>query len=307
MDTETAHRLSNATSEFYATNAESFSSTRERPWDGWDTVLEHAAPGIECAANEGRPFRVLDIGCGNMRFERMLAGAFPGQEFGLHAVDNCPAFACDFAQGGTVRRQRLDVIGCLERDALAERLDVSACDLVVAFGFMHHVPVHEWRVALLTDMVGRAAPGGIVAATFWQFAKNEKLRRKAERATEAGCARLDVALRTEDGDYLLGWQGDTSRFRYCHSFSDEEILRMEQLAEACGATVLPSYSADGPDGRSNRYLVVRKQGRFVAASGCVGGRSPSARSAHGCPESMRGAARPLSHHTASGSRATSTR
>ena len=281
MDTETAHRLSNATSEFYATNAESFSSTRERPWDGWDTVLEHAAPGIECAANEGRPFRVLDIGCGNMRFERMLA------------VDNCPAFACDFAQGGTVRRQRLDVIGCLERDALAERLDVSACDLVVAFGFMHHVPVHEWRVALLTDMVGRAAPGGIVAATFWQF--------------EAGCARLDVALRTEDGDYLLGWQGDTSRFRYCHSFSDEEILRMEQLAEACGATVLPSYSADGPDGRSNRYLVVRKQGRFVAASGCVGGRSPSARSAHGCPESMRGAARPLSHHTASGSRATSTR
>lgn len=257
MDRETAHKLIEETSAFYAANAESFSSTRERPWDGWSHVLGLAAPATKQAVEEGIPFRVLDVGSGNMRFEKMLVNEFPDARFEFFGVDNCAALACGFAQEANVRFQTLDVIACLEGGALEGKIDAPPCDLVVAFGFMHHIPQPEWREVLLRALIQHTKPGGLIAITFWQFANNAKMAHKATETTAIGCAQLGIQLDQQSGDFLLGWQDGLERFRYCHSFADEEIIALEQVASASGATPLAAFSADGPDGKSNRYLVLK--------------------------------------------------
>lgn len=258
MDKETAYKLNKATSAFYAANAESFSSTRERPWDGWNKVLDYVDPLIDRTISENRLFRVLDIGCGNMRFEKMLVDAFPERDFEFYAVDNCPKLACEFAQEVTVRFQKLDIIECLEDGTLANELDAPLCDLVVAFGFMHHIPLPAWREELLNSLIEHTVPDGITAITFWQFANNEKMAAKADETTEFGCKQLGVELDPSAGDYLLGWQGQLDHYRYCHSFADDEIAKLERFAETLGATPLAMFSSDGSDEKSNKYLLVTR-------------------------------------------------
>ena len=60
ISTSTAEQLSCITSEFYAQQAQSFSATRQAPWQGWQKCLE-AMPQLLA----GEKPSVLDIGCGN--------------------------------------------------------------------------------------------------------------------------------------------------------------------------------------------------------------------------------------------------
>lgn len=273
MDIETAQRLNEATSEFYAANAASFSSTRERPWEGWRRLVPHVeraiggmaaskadAAGPRLTESAARRFRVLDVGCGNMRFERFLADGLPNQTFSFTCIDNCPSLAKEALRQDTVF-QEADVVELVGKGVLGNMLselsDPSPFGLSVAFGLMHHVPLAKWRRQLLATLVEHTVPGGLVAVAFWQFAKNQKLREKAERATAEGCAKLGVGLDANAGDYLLGWQGSTDCFRFCHSFSDEEVDSLVEEAQRLGARIVDSYNADGPDGMSNRYIVLK--------------------------------------------------
>lgn len=275
MDIETACRLNKATEEFYAANAVSFSSTRERPWKGWRRVLAHAEGCIdrldaptpphgcrERSAPDGKvdsPFRVLDVGCGNMRFERMLGDAFPERRIEVYASDSCPTLAGTGNVGAPCRvhYQSLDVVGCLEKGTLSDRLDAPSCDLAVAFGFMHHVPLPAWRRALLEALVAHTAPGGVIALTFWRFAEDAKARKKGARTTAAGCAALGIDVEPSSGDYLLGWQNSLQHFRYCHSFSEAEVDSLVDEARRLGCRLVDSYLADGPDDMSNHYIVLK--------------------------------------------------
>ncbi len=273
MDIETAQRLNEATRDFYAANAASFSSTRERPWEGWRRLARHVGNAIDhmaasrkaaseprSAGRDSEPFRVLDVGCGNMRFERFLAEEFPGQPFAFACMDSCPALAGEGLRQDAAF-QEADVMELIRKGDMEGMLDdmtaTSSFHLSVAFGLMHHVPLDGWRRDLLRALVGHTAPGGIAAVAFWQFAKNPKLREKVERTTAEGCAKLGIGLDVNEGDYLLGWQGSADRLRFCHSFSDEEVDSLADEAQRLGASVVDSYSADGPDGMSNRYVVLR--------------------------------------------------
>lgn len=270
MDIETAQKLNEATRDFYAANAASFSSTRERPWEGWLRLLPHVDAAIDAAR---KPFGVLDVGCGNMRFEKFLAEAFPNQRFAFACIDNCPALAEEGISQDTIfheddvveliREGKLGVmidgmLDCMLHNLPADLHDLLPLRLSAAFGLMHHIPLPEWRRGLLATLVDRTAPGGLVAVAFWQFAKSEKAREKAERTTAEGCEKLGISLDTDSGDYLLGWQGSTEHFRYCHSFSDDEIDALADEAQRHGARVVDCYSADGSDSASNRYLVLAR-------------------------------------------------
>ena len=59
-------------------------------------------------------------------------------------------------------------------------------------------------------------------------------------------------------DYLLGWQDTRSSFRYCHSFSEDDVDRLAERAIG-QARLLARYRADGKNGRSNEYLVFRRE------------------------------------------------
>ncbi|WP_165053828.1 MULTISPECIES: class I SAM-dependent methyltransferase [unclassified Adlercreutzia] len=293
MDPITAQRLSDLTRDFYQRVSASFSETRSRAWEGWERMLEECEitgdagereQASRCeGAGEGMraggqadlfaaahaamtapepTLRVLDLGCGNLRFERFLA-ARAGRPVEAFAVDNCAPLVAqgardEFPEDVRIRFQLLDVTGALHAGAdLVRALDAPACDLAVAFGLMHHVPTFDQRVRVLEALADHVRPGGHVAVALWQFARSDKLRAKAEAATARGCAACGIdPEKLEEGDYLMGWQDEQDVFRYCHHFDEAEA---DALARAMGprAREVARFSADGKDAPLNRYLVFK--------------------------------------------------
>lgn len=266
-----AEELSALTNAFYGRIHRSFSATRRAPWRGWDELWSLVGAEVEAAAfpaasdTPALPATIADVACGNLRFARFLQQNM-SVPFTVFGYDDCEPLlreglvAC--AEAGVpesaVRARPVDIAA-----ALAEGTDpfegLPPCVLSVAFGFMHHLPTGEQRRALLERMVQHAAPGGFVAVSFWRFADDERLRAKAEEATQR--ARVaGIVADLPGGDYVLGWQDDGEALRYCHHFTEGEIDDLSMALEA-SASEVARFSADGKSGTLNRYAVWRRNGR----------------------------------------------
>lgn len=256
ISASTAEQLSCITSEFYAQQAQSFSATRQMPWQGWQLCLD-AMPQLSA----GEKPSVLDIGCGNLRFARFLcdeAGIFPVKYF---AVDNCKPLVESGETDAHISELafiELDVIKSLLDNTLSSRLTVPACDLVVAFGFLHHVPGAEKRIQLLRTLLEKTKHGGYVCVSFWQFMNSQKLAAKAQETTAQGLQALGIdASVIDQNDFLIGWQDKVNTWRYCHHFSQEEL---DELLASLGSDVrvCAQFSADGKDNNLNRYVILQR-------------------------------------------------
>ncbi len=256
ISASTAEQLSRITSEFYAQQVQSFSATRQAPWQGWQKCLE-VMPQLLA----GEKPSVLDVGCGNLRFARFLydeAGIVPAKYF---AVDNCKPLVESGNTDAHVHELsfiELDVIKSLLDGTLPSELTVPSCDLVVAFGFLHHVPGAEKRLQLLRTLLEKAKPGGYVCVSFWQFMNSQKLAVKAQETTVQGLRALGIdASELEEHDYLIGWQDKANTWRYCHHFSQKEL---DELLASLGSDVLvcAQFSADGKDNNLNRYVILQR-------------------------------------------------
>ena len=256
ISASTAERLTCITSEFYDQQAQSFSATRQMPWQGWQKCLD-AMPQLLA----GEKPSVLDVGCGNLRFARFLydeAGIVPAKYF---AVDNCKPLVESGntdAQVSELAFIELDVIKSLLDNTLSSELTVPACDLVVAFGFLHHVPGAQKRIQLLHTLLEKTKPGGFVCVSFWQFMNSQKLAAKAQETTAQGLRALGIdASDLEQNDYLIGWQDKADTWRYCHHFSQEEL---DELLASLGPDVhvCAQISADGKENNLNRYVILQR-------------------------------------------------
>lgn len=295
MDLQTQTTLSRMTARFYHVHASSFSATRQAPWHGWRRSLDAALAALDSPQGENRanqssePLTVLDLACGNLRYERFLAEALPTRAIHAWAVDNADALAgqtsCGTASQAdgktevpaaetlpaastpanlTVSYQHLDIVGALIASGsagtapLSEQISAPACDLAVAFGFFHHVPGAAARTALFDALLAKTRPGGCAIASLWRFMDSERLAAKA-RATTAQAQAAYPALQLEENDYLLGWQDAQDAYRYCHHFSNEEINLLADHARECwGCRLLARFSADGKAGNLNTYLVLQR-------------------------------------------------
>lgn len=242
MDKKTQAKLISLTSEFYSKVADSFSETRQNAWDGWERVMS----SVELPPN----FELLDVACGNLRFEKFLdqretvlgpGGTVlePGGTFLKSAicVDNCELLLPEGIP---------DFVRFENKDLFSETLDYSV-DLVVCFGFIHHIPSFERRKAFLEMLMNNVKSGGYVALSFWQFMKDERIAKKAEELTK----KCDLQL--EEGDYLLGWKDRDDVFRYCHNFIDEEVTSLTD-----GFQVVAEFSEDGKAHNLNKYVILKK-------------------------------------------------
>lgn len=253
-----ALRLCALTGEFYRANAESFSQTRQSPWQGWVRLLEV----MDARAAERELLRVLDVACGNLRFERYLADALPGRMLLGWAVDNCEPLVeagerSEFGPLSRIAFQNLDVIERLSGGRLRESLEApdASRDLAVSFGFMHHVPLECWRAELLRTLIAKVRPGGFVAVSFWRFLNSDKLAGKAKETTSRARAELGIP-ELPPNDYLLGWQDTQGLYRYCHHFDEPEIERLLAMM-ADSADLVSRFEADGRTGNLNEYVVLR--------------------------------------------------
>lgn len=247
MDANTIHILDQLTTDFYARCAKSFSATRHHAWEGWRRLVH-----LPIFSSLGSSFDLLDIGCGNLRFETFLSRNVKSEML-VWAVDNCPAL---LPHGTSVRFQELNIVSELIDDTLNADLEAPLCEFVCSFGLFHHIPDTDLRKRLLDTMVERAKPHGIIALSLWRFEEDERLLAKAKHATKRALEAYP-SLRLEAHDWLLDWQRQPGVFRYCHSFCDEEVDELVQHVSS-EAALVDSFHADGRNNDLNRYLVFER-------------------------------------------------
>lgn len=254
MRPETARALIALNNRFYEQNAATFSATRQAPWRGWAEVLRIAREhGI---GRDGETLRLLDLAAGNLRFERFLVDEAAPAALAATAIDGCPSLLDEPAPAPLrIRRVHLDVLGALLDNRTLPA--IGPADLAACFGFMHHVPTAELRGLVVGALVRATRPGGLIALSFWRFMDDPRLARQARAVEDAAAAGpLDLAD-LEPGDHLLGWQGAAAPPRYCHHADEAEL---DALARGAGgrAREVARFSADGPAGNLNRYLVLER-------------------------------------------------
>lgn len=308
MTRATVRALCQLNTEFYERNAASFSQTRTAPWEGWRRCMAACGFDDSDGAALDQPVdaqiadSVLDIACGNLRFETFLANAYPHIDWSFFAVDNCEPLVAS-GQEDVAKKVHFtceDIVSnLLDGLPAAEPANVPALaaatpfDLVVSFGFLHHIPSFDLRQQFLLEALSQVKPGGYLVVSFWQFLNDPAKRAKIEQThAEAlaffeGCAETHTNDRDaldrgagsssssnlnpselkppvffagslEPNDYFLGWKNEPDNYRYCHHFSNEEIDRII-TALAPHATVVESFSADGKPGNLNRYVVFKRE------------------------------------------------
>lgn len=264
MDPRIVDMLRRLNDDFYRRCAPSFSNTRQAPWEGWRACLPLLREASRDDGAGGRKLELLDVACGNGRFEAFLADGLPDVDVHATAVDDCDELmAGAHVPGATFKR--FDALETLAAGC-AWREELPVADAAVSFGFLHHIPSRALRERALAELLDLVRPGGVAIVSLWCFLEDERLARKAERshpaalaalASEAQACDIDLASELEPGDRFLGWQDAGDLWRYCHSFDDTQA---DELAAAVRgrADEAARFRSDGKSGRLNIYLAFRK-------------------------------------------------
>lgn len=235
MKSSTIAALNRMNTAFYETVAAPFDATRQVAWAGWERLLPHIP--------SRRPLRVLDVGCGNGRFGVFLSQHVQG-EIRYHGIDKNAALL----EAAEAALQPLPLYANFtQRDIVTQTLVPVTYDLVVLFGVVHHIPSLRKRQAFLREMAGRVVPNGVMSFAAWRFMDVPRLRAKVGAWPEH--------LEREDNDYILDWKREASALRYCHFVDDNEH---DALVTATGLQELDRYRADGHDGATNQYSILRR-------------------------------------------------
>lgn len=324
MDLSLAKKMCQLNNDFYRDQAVSFSDTRHAKWPGWECCLKAVSSVFLDQSNSV----LLDVACGNLRFEKFLASQLLERQIQVWALDSCDELLPQTCAGTLVEKVNADTLSKEERAHIAEKtcaVDVTAapgkadgadtpgvkgaaaapekagvadsvenagaagahlqinylhCDVMeaigsskaftygipqadisVSFGFMHHVPLPEWRVQLLNSLIEATKPGGFVCVSFWEFLADEGLAAKAYKTHERALAELGPAwgfssVDFNDGDFLLGWRNTPGAYRYCHSFSTSEVDALIATVSS-RAECVARFRADGRTETLNEYIVLR--------------------------------------------------
>lgn len=276
MDTKFAQMLCQLNNDFYRDQAVSFSDTRHAKWPGWERCLKAVSSVFLDQSNSV----VLDVACGNLRFEKFLASQLLERHIQVWALDSCDELLPQTCAGTLVEKVNADgadtpdatdvhlqinYLHCDVMEAIgsskAFTYGIHQADISVSFGFMHHVPLPEWRVQLLNSLIEATKPGGFVCVSFWEFLADEGLAAKAYKTHERALAELGPvwgfsSADFNDGDFLLGWRNTPGAYRYCHSFSTSEVDALIATVSH-RAECVARFRADGRTETLNEYIVLQ--------------------------------------------------
>lgn len=243
MNPDTIQRLLALNQEFYAAYAAAFARSRGAGQAG----LMRTLPYLPSAPT------VLDLGCGNGRLARWLAGQRPGATYvGLDASAGLLAAAGQTIRGLAGVRAHLVMADVTRPEWMAALPPISAVggpfDAIYVLALLHHLPGFELRAAVLRQAGRLLAPGGALIITYWQFLDEPRWQERVLPWETVGLTAGDV----ETGDALLDWRRDGPGLRYVHHVSPAEA---GDLARAAGLQVSETYHADGHSKRLNLFQI----------------------------------------------------
>lgn len=272
MKQRTRQYLVDLNRRFYHHHGAAFDGTRQRPWQGWERMVEMltetspdptspdptspdpvSADPTSAAATP--PWTVLDVGCGNARLASYLHQALPSP-LRYVGIDSSPELLASAATRPAAEAlHRADLLS----DDLEILLDGERFRLVTSFGVLHHVPGVEQRRQTLRRLLDRCRPGGRLVVSIWQLDRQPRFERKvlpwSEHLEHSADAQKQLDLDDLDaGDYLLTWSGDRLHPRYCHFPDDAEI---DDWLQYLGQPQATRWRADGVGGTTNLYLAFR--------------------------------------------------
>ena len=247
MNENTIQRLNTINREFYQVTAESFSQTRGKAWPGWKILL----PYFNFEA-KGKPYSVLDVGCGNGRFGVFMAEYLEASVIYCGLDNN--ATLLQFA--GDALPSSAKLVATVERrDVVLDPPTTGEYDLVAMFGLIHHIPGYENRQAFMRQMAARVKLGGFLVFACWRFYEFERFKNRVIAWPD------DLTSVVESHDYLLDWRrddvGDPGEFaqRYCHYVDNDEHAA---LIAASGLQAVHTFRADGFTNTVNQYTLLKR-------------------------------------------------
>ncbi len=266
MKTSTIETLIELTSQFYSTQAQSFSATRHNGWEGWERVMQAVETQLaDDTSSSKETYSILDLAAGNLRFEHVIAGKFPNLLIDVDAIDGCDNLLdnspFEFGENITIHPEKVDIINALMND---KSIASGSHNLSCSYGFMHHIPTYELHLAALNQLIDSTKEDGLIAVSFWQFMDDEKFASKAQSAHDKALEDLtnqgiDLKTELDENDYLLGWKEESHTYRYCHHFTDDEVAKLvEDVSDR--AELIETYQADGKTHQMNRYIIFKKRG-----------------------------------------------
>ncbi len=186
--------------------AESFSETRNRPWDQVLDFLD-ALP-TECT--------LLDVGCGNGRH------AVVAQNKGMHVIGvDASAELAHIADQRLSENQRSRRADVLKGSAIDLPLARNSVDHALFIAALHNIPGRDRRVRALREVRRVMRPRGMALITVWarwqdRFADHyvKELFRHLPRKLAHG----DEAA--EFGDILIPWKDQAMRFYHLMSLRE---------------------------------------------------------------------------------------
>ena len=247
MDPRTQSALLSVNRRFYEQAAFHFDATRQ----GWTPGLRAILPYFKPGAKE--VLTVLDAGCGNGRFTRLLAqegyaARYTGVDGNAQLLQIARESCADLA-GIVCRFIQADLADPSWTEALAHG-EEAGCgasggnlggqtpefDVVLCTATIQHMPGYDLRLRLLREF--RRLCAGYIILSFWQFLSRERFRAKLIDPETVGIH----ASALEPGDGLLPWKQGVESVRYVHQVDETEL---RQLAADAGLSVLRTFRADG--------------------------------------------------------------
>lgn len=259
MELKTQNRLLALNRRFYEQVAHHFDATRQ----GWTPGLWAILPYFRATGKERLP--VLDVGCGNGRFARLLEEAgvvasYTGVDgnasllrIARKSTANLAGVDCQFIQAELANTDWHSVLaassGAESRHAHAttDSIESPRYTVVLCTATVQHLPGHALRLRLMRDL--QRLSSDYVILSFWQFLSSDRFRRKLIDPGTVGISPTEL----EPGDALLPWRQGVESVRYVHQVDDAEL---RQLAAEAGLTVLHTFRADGKESDLNLYAIL---------------------------------------------------